>query len=883
MNITVSVKRHPYIVLIIATLCIVTGCIEREKPIRNQALWSSMDPQTIPYPIRLNQYQKENLLFNPSFESGKFFFEEGEDNAFFVKGWSKIGNHVEWVDLSADQYDVEEVSDGIHAIKISRKKSGETEETGEGIISDFTKVIPGNYDFTFDIRLENIQPYKSRLGTKLYDAVNIQILFYDKNKIEIDGKQFYPYVDGFLDNSFKGYPFSNFWFIDKFGYGRVRGRTYNYPFSEGDIPDNAQFVRIFFGLKGTGTMWVDNVNYRFSRWNFTTLERVTPFIDSTFAKADLILPSPRKIEKKEILTYSISESGKNKNPIIVIPSNPSKLTLYAAELIKAKIEHAGNNASEDEIPQVQISQTVALNPENYSMIFSIGKTNLYYRSSEQLSVTIPDKPQSYLIDLMPGNTPVVFLAGNKPVGDYYAAATALQLFDITNKQFHAVAIEDYPDIIGRSYLFDSWQNEKELMNDLTGIDRMSLMKLNKAYIGYGQTKGRKDWFDPGELYLQGVRQVGAACEKNGAVDLAIMINPYYHFDYEMHVDSIDKVLRYAWSHSDPVSMQHLKSAFKRGLDAGAKTIMLMADDFIPHMNGSPKLYTLYTDEDISQFGTLQNAHAFMINSIQQWLNLTYPGTRFEFCPPWYLNEFIDRSMGRAEPYFEDLMSRIPGEISIIWTGPTVRSLTYDEIDFERYTQLIGRKPMIWDNTLYARSLQSKYGGYAALYPGKVRMCNIFEPYDVALPENFYQYIDGPHMYVNGSSSSEIYKIKYSTVADFEWNNSKYHPDLSLWKTLLSSFGKEQAIQLLEFNDAYYGLMDVCMKIEEGRISNRLTKQGNTFAEKLHILYSSLSGELKKSPKLVEELSVRKEEIIQRFTELDKSTGSLFHRDSSRNR
>ena len=362
-----------------------------------------------------------------------------------------------------------------------------------------------------------------------------------------------------------------------------------------------------------------------------------------------------------------------------------------------------------------------------------------------------------------------------------------------------------------------------------------------------------------------------------------MINPYYHFDYEMHVDSISQALRYAWTHSDPASMEKLKMAFKRGLDAGATTIMLMADGFIPHENGSPKLYTLYTDEDVITFGNLQNAHAFMINSLHQWLGIKYPGTRFEFCPPWYLNEFIDRSMGRAEPYFVDLMPKIPQEISIIWTGPTIRSLSYDKIDFEKYVRLIGRKPMIWDNTLYARSLESEYGGYAAMYPGKVRMCNLFEPYDVILPESFYQYVDGPHMYVNGSASSEFYKIKYTTVADFEWNNNAYDPDLSLWKTLLSLFGKEQAIQLLEFNDAYYGLTDVCMKIEEGSISNRLSKQGEIFSENLHILYSSLSGSLKNNQKLVRELSEKKEEIIQRFSELNISTGSLFHRDSSRSR
>ena len=76
---------------------------------------------------------------------------------------------------------------------------------------------------------------------------------------------------------------------------------------------------------------------------------------------------------------------------------------------------------------------------------------------------------------------------------------------------------------------------------------------------------------------------------------------------------------------------------------------------------------------------------------------------------------------------------------------------------------------------------------------------------------------------------------------------------------------------------------ICMKIEEGRVSNRLARQGDFFSDKLHILYSNLSGNLKNNPGLVQELSDKKEGVISRFTKLDTSTGTLFHRDSSHNR
>lgn len=870
-----SMKSKPrpfiFILLFLSFSFLFFQCTQKDKTSHKQALWSCQDPLSIPLHVRKNQFMKGNLALNHSFESGKYFYEDSLDQPFFVKNWSKIGDHVEWVDLDRIDYDKSEVSEGKHAIKIHRLHSDETDDMGEGAISDFIKVIPGNYIFTYYTKLENISPNKTRLGTKLYDAIDIRILFFDKNKIQIDARQFYPYIDGYLDNSFKGYSYSNFWHIEKFGWGRVIGRTYNYPFSEGDIPDDTRYVKLFFGLKGTGTMWVDNVDFRFSRWNFTTLERLEPYFDSTFKKIDLLIPTPKRITEGKILTYFHADSTNIFKPLILIPSSAQKETITASHLLKDRLESRINKLRQNstKMPvQVNILHNLPQNLSKNTLIFSIGKTALFEKNVEKtLFDEIKDKNQGYIIETSEDNIPVVFLAGNRPIGDYYAVTTAIRLLDEKNYLFHSATIVDYPDIQGRSYLFASWQNEEEMNEDIQNIRRMSILKFNKAYVGYGQTRGRKNWYSPDQLYYSGIENAGKICSKIGVIDLATMINPYYHFEYEMHTDSLTKDLRYQWTHSDPKSLDMLKNVFQISLDAGAKTIMLMADDFVPHENDYRKLYSLYTEEDKKKFVNLQNAHAFLINNLYHWLNRYYPGTRFEFCPPWYLNEFIDKSRGRAEQYFRDLIPQIPDDIAIIWTGPTVRSLSYDDIDFFRYENLIKRKPMIWDNTLYARGLTGKYGGYPAMYPGKVRMCNIFEPYDVLVPKDFYKYIDGPHMYINGAALSETYKIKYSTVADFEWNNNAYNPDLSLWKTLVSDFGKEPAIHLLQFNDAYYGLTDVCMKIDRGGNLNKLLKQGESHSEKLHLLYSKLCGELKNNPKLVKEITGKKEEIINRYQNL----------------
>ena len=844
-----------------------TGCQPREDITEAGKKWSANETQSVPLRIRKNQFNKENLIVNPSFEEGKYFLKDSDDRSANIIAWTRMGNSVEWVDTNLDLYSDNEVNDGQHAIKVTRLHANETDDPGDGILSDYIRVIPGNYLFTYDVKLENINSNASRLGTRLFDAVNIRMKFYDKKKVEVSSDQFYAFKKSTLDAGFKGYSYSNFWHIDSLGWGKVRGRTYNYPLSEGDLPDGTFYVRIFLGVKGTGTMWVDNIEFRYSKWNFTALERMESYFDSICCPTQLLIPMPKKVNKTSIIPVFKEDPTRTIPPIIIVPPNASKQTLLAAKLLKTNINKVkANIQGEPQNLEVEINPSGNI-PEGFKgQVFNIGKTSLFYQWEDSINLAeIQNKSQGYVIESFRAEQDIVFLVGNAPIGDYYATTTLIQLFDIDENQLQTVSVVDFPDFTGRSYLFSSWQNMDEMEDDINSIERMSLLKLNKAYVGYGQTSGRKDWHSPDELYINGVKNAGRKCKETGIVDLAIMVNPYYHFDYEMHVDSISQELQYQFVHSSINSINKLKSVFKIGLDAGAKTIMLMADDFVPHEGDNRKNYVLYTPEDKKRFGNLQNAHSCLINEIHAWLENSYNPIRFEFCPPWYLNEFIDRSRGKAESYFSDLMAVIPNDVAIIWTGHTVRSLSYDIADFARYTKLIGRNPMIWDNTLYARSLEGMYGGYPAHYPGKARLCNLFEPYDVLVPVNFQNYVNGPHMYVNGSASSEIYKIKYATVADFEWNTGDYDPEFSLWKVLASQFGVDAAKHLLQFSDAYYTLKEIIGLVNNNWNSKQYNK-GAEYVNKIEILFKNLKNEILDNPKLIKELEGYLNKILEEYSE-----------------
>jgi hypothetical protein len=480
---------------------------------------------------------------------------------------------------------------------------------------------------------------------------------------------------------------------------------------------------------------------------------------------------------------------------------------------------------------------------------------------------IRDKNQGYIIQSERiGNSQIVFLVGQTPVASYYAAATAVQLLENDSPVYHDAAIIDYPDFISRAFAFRKWKNKNEVQRDLDNIGKMSFYKLNKVYVK--NISARKIRQDSDPFYLKGIQEAGRLSAGSGVMNLAVMVDPYAHFKFFPSADSLSDEQRYLWTHSDPASLEELKDSVKIGLDAGADTIMLMADDRVPHAGRNSQNYSLYTSEDKDRFVNLQNAQAYIINRLKKWVDRDYPGTRFEFCPPWYTNDFINRSEGSAEIYFKELALQIPSDVAIVWTGPAVRSLAIDMADIHRYKTLIGRWPMVWDNTLYARSIASRYyGGYTAHYPGKVRMCNLFEPLDGYRPKNFHEYSSGGHIYTNGDAYRESYKVKFATVADYQWNTSAYNPELSLWKVLGRTYGPAGAKELLYFNDAYYGLYQICLRMEAGGAREDYFQKGSAFLKALDGCLKRIAEFPNAGQGLLQELKGLKDRQQKRFEAL----------------
>jgi len=853
------------LLLFLCSCLILNACATVDKsgdPFSSEG-WSSSDPLSIPYHTRQAQFATGNLVINPSFENGRR--EAGEPEGHFIlKGWQTVGGHVRTT--------TREAYSGRQAVKIVRTRADEGDEA-EGVLSDFLPVIPGNYDFTFNIRLEDIASHKRRLGVRLYDAIEIRVLFFDSNKQPIEPQTPIPARQTLIDNSAKNYAFSHFWTIEDFGWGKVRGKSYTYPFSEGDVPDATRYVRLFLGLKGTGAMWIDDIDYRYSKWNFTALERFQPYFAKPLTLEEKITPTPKNFQRLRDVVYYDARTPGALPPLIVLPENPAPAEQSAAALIKKEINKVLNKISTARNPK---SAIIRIPGKDFSideivgtrLVLSIGRNRLYQRIRPDLPLqAIQDKAQGYIIQSERiENTHIVFLVGQTPVANYYAATTAVQLLENRRGVYHDAMVIDYPDFHSRAFAFRKWRNSNEVRRDLENIGRMSFYKLNKVYVKNISARKTGPHSDP--EYLRGIQEAGKLCAGSGVMNLAVMVDPYGHFKYFPSAESLSKDQRNLWTHSDPASLAELKDSFKIGLDAGADTIMLMADDRVPHTGRNSQNYSLYTSEDINRFVNLQNAQAYIINQLKKWVDRDYPGTRFEFCPPWYNNDFINRSENQAEIYFKELALQIPADVAIVWTGPAVRSLSIDMADIHRYQALIGRGPMVWDNTLYARSIASiNYGGYTAHYPGKVRMCNLFEPFDGYRPKNFHIYSNGGHIYTNGDAYRDSYKVKFATVADYQWNTSAYNPELSLWKVLCQTYGVAGAKELLYFNDAYYGLYQICLRLQAPGAREAYIQKGSTFLNALDGCLKRIAESPNTGQALLQELEGLRDRQKRRFEKL----------------
>jgi hypothetical protein len=286
------------------------------------------------------------------------------------------------------------------------------------------------------------------------------------------------------------------------------------------------------------------------------------------------------------------------------------------------------------------------------------------------------------------------------------------------------------------------------------------------------TVGADQWKNPSEEYRQLLADICAYRIPRG-LDVMPFVNPYYLWKEHIVI-------------SDDAQLDQLASTCSIALEHGARKVMLCLDDF-----ASEKIpYVIRSEADRTRFKTLGEANAHLINGLYERLKARFPDCELFVVPPYY---WIPRGsyQEQGEADLRTIGASIPADVHLVWTGPVVRSAQITEEQVKAYADLIGRKPFLWDNTLYMHHAPPSY---------------MLDAFVTKYPDRFWELDDtGVHYNAGGG---EVYKVGLMTTADYLWSPERYDPEQSLRRALHQATGSEEAVEAcLAFRDAYYRIYD----------------------------------------------------------------------------
>ncbi len=847
-----------YIILILTLL--LSGCRDKTKVTNIQNQWSGLNPTSIPLPIRIKEQQKSNLITNPSFELGKHYTVDSTNLSFNLPGWRKLGDNVVWTDIeNKDVFNSDEASGGNHAIRIIRNSSDETENMGEGIMSDYIRVIPGNYVLSFDIKLEHIKSNLSRMGTGIFDAINIRVYCYDRNKVQIKNVSYHPLYHKKIDNSFKGFGFSNHDKIDQFGWARVYGRSGNFPFQEGNLPEETRYVKIFAGLKGEGKMWIDKFDFHYSASNFTLLEKLEPYFDTTMEKSRYLIPEPRTSGYYKALKLIHTDQDEvQRLPRMLMPLNASKeiqqiIHAYSKDLLDINMP-GGENLS-------VLTDLNSRDLESPALIFSIGINSLSDQFTEQLPFDeIRNLEQAYFFERLDQFPNVIFIGYNDTEGLQHALHTLQQLFEFDENTYHHYDIIDYPDYRNRGVIIQAENNSPSHAKIAEGVRFLNQLGINTWIVEAPQMELGKDNLFQSLKNWEKVKfkndlfpyiRKGISLERLNIPDFPVE-------DWSFALEEISK-------HEDNIfnSSRELYDGLKR-LNSLETDLLIFSDRTLwESMNFSPAGAVILNNENFNKFMFYRNL-----------FSRTFSRYDLSELPESYLIPFY-QGISRKENIYYDIYSDAITDstvnkwfTTVLWSGAVKNASLIDATDLYG---LRGTPELCFlDHSLTYQTRSGFFSHYYSLYPGKALTGVIFNPYDTKIigidPEDF-----NSETLLKVNDFSEMTWIRLATATDYFWNSSLYDPAISLWKILIHRYGKEVATEIVYFNDIYYKLLSISLNMELNGYNQKHEKQAGELIIQLNSHWDRLKFLLESEIDFLNDLSDLKNSIISRFYQAQKNS------------
>ncbi len=236
-------------------------------------------------------------------------------------------------------------------------------------------------------------------------------------------------------------------------------------------------------------------------------------------------------------------------------------------------------------------------------------------------------------------------------------------------------------------------------------------------------------------------------------------------------------------------LQLVKSKFQAFYDIGVRTFMLMLDDISA---------TFKHKEEEERFSSYSEAHVFVANEINEWLQSLDSSCRLLFCPTDY------HGTAPFSDYILDLGKGLHDDIELFYTGRAICSKTITVKDANDFSQAVQREPIIWDNYPV-----NDLGMASEMHIGPI----------TGRDPNLSKAVKG--IAVNVMSQAEASKISLITFADYFENPHSYQPWNSWEKALKVITGEEnfEAIKTFAENSLHS-----CLGHSDGERLEVLTNQ-----------------------------------------------------------
>lgn len=485
---------------------------------------------------------------------------------------------------------------------------------------------------------------------------------------------------------------------------------------------------------------------------------------------------------REAMVEDLRRERKMSKPISVLP-RPQKVTQRRGVCRLQRIGIVSCRPEEDKLLVSELKRFLQdRHPERVSLLSrqAIGKgfdTIIVLGTSEdggliekQLSkrkISISgDNPEKYalLVEREAGKT-IVLLVGETAQARYHAFATLKQLVigDTKGIFLPQVTIIDWPEFSIRSLKCAPQMDKPRelLMQDLSFLPDY---KINIMFLGRNYWKQNAAWWDKpySEKQKRFLRWM-ADFLRQRHVETCVHLHPF------MGKSGI--------AISDEADIRRLLDKVDALYDLGLRWFCLCFDD----------MAELPSAKDRQAFSNYAQAHIHLCKRLYEYLSQKPDKTSLIVCPSVYCAKARSVAATTGEvggmsslEYIKTLGEALPKDIFIYWTGNYIRSPSIRGVDADKYSQLIKRKPFVWDNS-------ARCYGYWPL-GGRAK--------------NLAGHVSG-YMLNHGILGNRLSLIPALTTADYLWNPGQYHAEESLKSAAERIVGKREGKTLKSFIDSLW--------------------------------------------------------------------------------